>query len=284
MRNLLKSIFISLFPLLAIFFFVDSGIHLFFQDSLIAQIGNIIVSSGVIFFFLNIFINPVARTEAIPKYYTLWIFFGFSISSFTAITNHTLSHSIPAISLAVGWVIYLAWFSVFKNRNNNTILKLNTILPEFKLETTRRDYISSHQFLSAPSIFLFYRGNWCPLCLAQIKEIAAQYKELENRGVNMVFISPQPHKYSKNLAKKYDLGFHFLVDKNNKVATQLGILSKNGIPAGFQALGYDSDTTLPTVVITDEEGKIIYINLTDNYRVRPEPKTFIEALDKHLTA
>ena len=37
---------------------------------------------------------------------------------------------------------------------------------------------------------------------------------------------------------------------------------------------------MPTVVITDANGKIIFRDLTDNYRVRPEPETFLKILDK----
>jgi hypothetical protein len=46
-------------------------------------------------------------------------------------------------------------------------------------------------------------------------------------------------------------------------------------------LGYDSETILPTVVIADGEGKIILADQTDNYRIRPEPETFLRAFDEH---
>ena len=73
----------------------------------------------------------------------------------------------------------------------------------------------------------------------------------------------------------------FLVDKDNRAAKALDILSENGTPTGLELLGYDSDTVMPTVLITDEKGKIIFADLTDNYRVRPEPDTFIEVLKSH---
>ena len=36
---------------------------------------------------------------------------------------------------------------------------------------------------------------------------------------------------------------------------------------------------LPTVIITDAKGKIVFADLTDNYRVRPEPETFLKVID-----
>ena len=36
---------------------------------------------------------------------------------------------------------------------------------------------------------------------------------------------------------------------------------------------------LPTVLITDARGEIRYVDLADNYRVRPEPSVFLRVLD-----
>ena len=42
----------------------------------------------------------------------------------------------------------------------------------------------------------------------------------------------------------------------------------------------DSDTVMPTVIMTDASGTIIFADLTDNYRVRPEPDVFLEVFAK----
>ena len=57
-----------------------------------------------------------------------------------------------------------------------------------------------------------------------------------------------------------------------------GIASSSGIPAGMEILGYDSETVMPTVLLTDTGGTIVYSHQTDNYRVRPEPGTFLEVM------
>jgi hypothetical protein len=43
-------------------------------------------------------------------------------------------------------------------------------------------------------------------------------------------------------------------------------------------LGYDSETVLPTVIITDAGGKVLWSHQTDNYRVRPEPSLYLQVL------
>ncbi len=276
--NFIKSIFISTFPVVALAIAVFAGMELFEHGFSWQFAGAFVASFPIVLFFALVFINKRPRTSANLWPWTITIFVGLLLS----IIGITESSSI-GISIAVGasslWGLYLHWYSRFDNRSNNSILKVGETLPTFQLEDGQTNTISSNSFVGNPSIYMFYRGNWCPLCMAQIKEIAGEYKELEKRGVNMVLISPQPHKYTTSLAEKFQVGFHFLVDKGNQVAQRLKILSENGLPFGFQVLGYDSDTVMPTIIITDKNGKILFADLTDNYRVRPEPSTFLKVLD-----
>ena len=88
---------------------------------------------------------------------------------------------------------------------------------------------------------------------------------------------PQSHKKSQNFAKRTGMKADFLVDSKNAVAKNLGILHKDGLPLGFKLLGYDSDVPKPTIIITDSSGKIKYLDLTENYRLRPTPSQLLAA-------
>ena len=279
MMNLLKSIFISTFPVIALAIAVYAGMDLFNNGFSWQYTGAFLAAFPIVLFFALVFINKKPRTSANLLPWTITIGIGMLLSIIGLTQNQTMGLSLAVIANSL-WGLYLFWYSKFKGRETNALLKIGQTLPNFKLEDGQTNLVSSNTFKGNPSIYMFYRGNWCPLCMAQIKEIAEQYKELEKRGVNMVLISPQPHKYTASLAKKFQVGFHFLVDKGNQVAQQLKILGKNGLPFGFQALGYDSDTVMPTIIITDKNGKILFADLTDNYRVRPEPSTFLQILDK----
>jgi peroxiredoxin len=263
----------------AIFSMIQSVLHLVNHGFSYRYIGRLIVSFTIAFLFIKAMtLHNTARTSANLWFRTAIITVGFLISILGGglYENNEIIGS-PSLILLLGWLVYVFWYSRFDNRIHN--IKVGNSLPQFELEDTDRKIISSKSFLGKPTILMFYRGNWCPLCMAQIKEIASQYKALEERGVTMVLISPQPHHFSKSLAKKYNVNFQFLVDIDNKVAKQLDIFHKNGLPLGMQMFGYKNDTVMPTIIITDVDGKIIFADLTDNYRVRPEPETFFRILD-----
>lgn len=188
--------------------------------------------------------------------------------------------AVLALSGWIGFLLYAYWYSRL-GRNPSEKLKIGNRLPKFTLKDVNDETIDSDDLISKPAILMFYRGNWCPLCMAQIKELASRYRDLEALGVRVALISPQPHNNTVELAKKFDVNFDFLTDGRNEAARILGIESENGIPMGMQILGYDSETVLPTVIITDGGGRVIWTHETDNYRIRPEPDVFLDVLRNH---
>lgn len=130
---------------------------------------------------------------------------------------------------------------------------------------------------------MFYRGNWCPLCVAQVRELAERYRELADFGASVVLVSPQPQQESASLSKRFDAPMTFVTDPGNKAARMLGIAHDGGLPIGMEMFGYDQDTVLPTVIITDNNNRILWVDETNNYRVRPEPQLFLDVLQSSLS-
>jgi len=181
-----------------------------------------------------------------------------------------------------GTLLYVYWYSRFAVPADS-VLRAGAALPPFALVEDGRE-IPSRELLAKPALWIFYRGNWCPLCVAQVREISAQYRELARRGVEVFLVSPQPEANTAALAAKCDAPMRFMTDRGNRAATALGILEKAGVPAGMQVLGYDSDVPRPTVFITAKGGTILYCDLSENYRVRPEPAQYFAVLDRFAIA
>jgi len=181
-----------------------------------------------------------------------------------------------AVAAALILLVYIFWYSRF-GRIESMALSVGARLPQFTLADTDRNEFDSKSLLGSPAVLMFYRGNWCPLCMAQIREIADRYQELEAMGIKVVLISPQPEEYSRKLAAQYNLPFEYLIDSDNRLAIELGIAVQNGVPIGMPG-GYSPDTVLPTLVVCNEKGTIVFSDQTDNYRVRPEPDVFLAIL------
>ena len=67
--------------------------------------------------------------------------------------------------------------------------------------------VSSKSFLGKPTAFVFIRGNWCPLCVAQVRELAADYQSLAARGIEVALIAPQPLAETRALAERFGWTF-----------------------------------------------------------------------------
>ncbi len=280
--NLLKSIFITLASSIWLYATLHISQYLIYDFKLLYLI-NLVVYLVPLVFILNLFRYQTPRTSRQLWPVTLvmglawaWILFNYLYNNRIGDFDFILT-SVSAFL----WILYLTWYSQLGRRENEE-LDSEKILPELEFLDVNGNIVSNREGNAAFTVYLFYRGNWCPLCMAQIKEITAQYGQLKKLNVRVALISPQPIGYIKKLANRTNIEFSYWQDPGNKVANQLGLAHKYGTPMGFQLLGYNSETVLPTLIVTDATGTILFSDQTDNYRVRPEPDTFIRIIKDHI--
>jgi peroxiredoxin len=277
--NLIRSIFVSAYSgfvwLLAIYAIVQITRG---AEPAPAWFGLALAAAAPALFFAWLYLAGKARTSRHPVAVSVLSGLGLAITM-------TMNWRFPASSAIhvwaglclLGWFVYLKWYSNFGLRQAPG-LKIGSSLPDFGLETLHGEALRSGAFTGNPHVLLFYRGNWCPLCSAQAAELAESYRDLKALKATVVLISSQPQAHSRRLAERFDAPMLFLHDPANRAARKLGIEARWGTPMGLQLLGYDSDTAMPTVIITDAAGRIVFVDETDNYRLRPEPGTFIAVL------
>ncbi len=280
MQNWLKSVFISLYVTALVIVSGHAAWALWTTGLSGGWIGVAISAWAWLVFFVYLFTVRVARTseELLGWRVMTWIglvfvcLFGYGQPDFSVQILYVFGVGV------LGSHLYVFWYSRL-GRSSSTQLVVGARLPAFDLQDESEQPVASGSWVGKPTLVLFYRGNWCPLCMAQIKEVAAQYQQLDALGVRVVLVSPQPHANTRSLAAKFNVPFVFLVDAGNRAARQLGIEARQGTPKGMEVLGYDNDTVMPTVLITDAQGTLVFADLTDNYRVRPEPEDFLKVLN-----
>lgn len=205
-----------------------------------------------------------------------------SVAAATAVGASLLAGTGWAAAIAILGLLstqfYARWYSRL-DREWQAALEVGAQLPHFEVLDGDGVPVSSESFLGQPTAFIFIRGNWCPLCVAQVRELAAEYEALAERGIEVALISPQPSTETQELAERFGVTFRYLTDPAAAAAASLGIRHEGGVPPGVTQLGYEADTIFPTVVVIDESGTVVFSDQTDDYRVRPEPALFITALD-----
>jgi peroxiredoxin len=274
----MKSVFVSTYMMAAVAITVIAGQSLWVTHDYLSWGGVLLVTTPfvIVIGWLMIFQN-IARTSAhFPTMIVLGTT-GVVLASWGYIRGGSLVAPVLAIAAWISFMLYSYWYSSL-NRQSGEKLNIGNTLPNFELKDVAGQAVSSSSFSDKPTIWIFYRGNWCPLCMAQIKELVTQYKELQSLGVRIALVSPQPHKNTIALAKRFDAPFDFLTDEGSRAAHVLGIEHLNGLPMGLQMLGYDCETLLPTVIITDTGGRVLWTHETDNYRIRPEPDVYLAVL------
>lgn len=240
--------------------------------------GVLLACLPALLFFAGLFLRPVARMKS------RLLFLPRTGVAGTLLALYLGGATWPALLAAVvgvgGSMAYLRWYSRFDNATPPQLAAGRSI-PDFDLRDLQGNTVSSRALLDQPTLWLFYRGNWCPFCVAQVRELAGHYQALASRGIRIVLISPQPDTHTSELASRFDVPMQFMVDHDNQAARRLGILVSGGLALGMEAFGYDSDVPRPTVFMTASGGRLIYSDLTENYRVRPEPENFIEIFDQY---
>jgi peroxiredoxin len=225
-------------------------------------------------YFANGFLRPAARTN--PNLVGLQAATAIgAAATWRFARRHPVAAALATGEVA-GWLAYTRWYSRF-GRKPSSALTVGARLPaDLPFIEHERGPIVSGELRGRPTVLLFYRGNWCPLCMAQVGEIAARWREVEALGAQVALVSPQDERHTRALAARHGVAFRYLRDEGLEAADRLGIVNPDGTPAGM--VGYESDTVLPTLVVTDAEGRVVFADQTDNYRVRPTPDTVLAAL------
>lgn len=207
----------------------------------------------------------------------LWILY---VVALAGVVFAAFARPLAVIVAVVGFAAMLAYVYWYSRQHIPTeTIAVGAPLPLFPLEALDGSPVSSDVFTTGPRVIMFYRGNWCPFCMVQVRELAEQYRELERRGVGVALISPQRADETVELATRFDIPMEFYIDRDGAASRVLDLVQAGGVPAIYGA-GTNGDTVVPTVIITGRDGTVLWLAHSDNHRIRPEPQTFLDVLDR----
>jgi peroxiredoxin len=170
------------------------------------------------------------------------------------------------------------------------ILPIGANAPEFRLLDQNGNQVSSAELLSkGPLVISFFRGRWCPFCVAEIESLRDVLPHIENAGASLIAISPMQVRHNFFMADQHRLHFPVLSDSGNQVARKFGLAyrvpdyQKQLYRSVFVNLphlnGDDSwELPLPATYVIGRDGNVLFAYASANYMERAEPADVLAAL------
>jgi peroxiredoxin len=199
-------------------------------------------------------------------------------------------HLVQPERLAVG---ERAVEELFATGIEERILPVGAQAPEFALKDSNNKLVRSADLLAlGPLVIKFFRGRWCPYCITELESWRDLYGQIREREGLLVAIGPQSQRQSDFMTGQHGLPFPVLIDENNKVAEQYGLVYT--VPEFYREYylsilvnipfvnGEKSwRLPLPATYVVARDGKVLFAEAHADFRVRPEPE---EALATAFTA
>jgi peroxiredoxin len=168
------------------------------------------------------------------------------------------------------------------------VLGIGAKAPSFELADQDGKLISSKALLSQGNLVIcFFRGRWCPFCVAQMEAMNQILPQLQQSGAGLVGISPQTVRQCSFMHDQHHLGFPLLSDKANAVARQFGLVYR--VPESQQEVyrktfvnlpflnGEASwELPIPATYVLQQDSTISYVQADPDYARRPEPAEILE--------
>ena len=192
-------------------------------------------------------------------------------------TTVNLSIIAAVALLAGGWI----WLKNRGLRRMPAILRPGSLLPDFQACDEHGNPLRSATLRGTPVVMLFVRGNWCPFCSAQVRDLTGYYKDITDLGARLILVTPKPLETTRRVAGFFDVEFEFWLDSDLGIARKLGLLHVAGVPKSYDR-EYGRDTVWPTSLVVDADGIIRYTELSKLISDRPDPEVLLEKLRKIL--
>jgi peroxiredoxin len=174
-----------------------------------------------------------------------------------------------------------------KDANGITV---GEVAPMIKGKTTNLGKFNSKKALKdGPVIVVFYRGEWCGYCNAQLKAYSDSLQLLVAKGATVIAVSPETEENVEKTIEKSDTKFGIISDKDNKIAKAFKV--NYAVPQATieKYIGYGiefdkangtngANLPIPATYIIGKDGKVKYVYLNKDISKRVSVATLLEQL------
>jgi len=147
------------------------------------------------------------------------------------------------------------------------------------------------ELVNGPVVLLFYRGEWCPVCIRYLSAMQDSLSLITETGATLLAVTGETSKNAQKTKEKTESTFPLLLDRQEIVMKEYDVLFdvtayyNNKVKVGhLKSVAAnngqeESRLPIPATYIIDTSGIIIFRHFEYNYKTRASVKMIVSALE-----
>jgi peroxiredoxin len=173
-----------------------------------------------------------------------------------------------------------------------TGLRNGATAPEFTAKDNAGKMLDLKTLLQSHKavVLFFYRGQWCPYCNKQIKQLQDSLQLLTGKGAYVIGITPETGENINKTIDKTHASFSIIQDKDYQIMKAYGVnytvndetlsqLKKYGVDLEKNNGNKDHVLPVPATYVINSSGKISFVQFDKNYTKRASVSAIANALN-----
>ncbi len=170
-------------------------------------------------------------------------------------------------------------------------ISVRTTVPDFNaVDQNGKTFSLKNALTEKAVVVIFYRGQWCPICSRHLSNLQDSLSYLEEKGIQVVAVSPEKQENLKKTQEKTGASFTLLYDEDYKISKQFDVLFRpddktiklynERLDANLEEAHSDNSQRLPVpaTFIINQEGEVVWKHFDRDYKERASVAQIIDNL------
>ena len=185
-----------------------------------------------------------------------------------ALVSHpgAMGYVIAGIGLALGgFFSFLTFVSGLPDQQ--AAVAVGSRAPDFRAFDSDGGEFRLSELSGSRVLLKFFRGTWCPYCVADLYLWNAQRGELRALGLKLVAVSHDSVRELRQFKGRHGWDMTLVADPDLEIIRRYNLQNHNFTPKG----GPFRDMAIPATILIDADGKVLWMSQASDFRVRPHP-------------
>ena len=177
-----------------------------------------------------------------------------------------LGYGIASLAFATsGFFFFLTFMSGLPAQR--AAVAVGSMAPDFRSFDSDGREFSLSGLAGSRVLLKFFRGTWCPYCVADLRGWSALREELRGLGLKLVAVSHDSVEELRRFKHGRDWDITLVADPTLEIIRRYNLQNRNFTPKG----GPFRDMAIPAAILIDKDGKVLWMSQATDFRVRSHP-------------